>query len=218
MMESVQYRVKLPSYTLREELFNSISHGIGAVAGILGLVLMALKATTPLATVCAALFGASAVITYTVSCVYHALPSTLEGKRVVRVIDHCGVFLLVFGTYIPASLIGVGGALGWALFGVVCLFTVIGIVLTAIDVDRFSKAAIACHLVCGWSIVLGLAKLYSTCGFGGMALIVAGGLAYTVGAVLYALGRKRTYMHSVFHVFCLAGTLFHFAAIYQFML
>lgn len=218
MMESVQYRVKLPSYTFGEELFNSISHGIGAAVGVLGLVLMVLKASTPLAVVCAALFGVSIVITYTISCVYHALPPTLAGKRVVRVLDHCGVFLLVFGTYIPASLIGVGGALGWALFGTVCLFSIIGIVLTAIDVDRFSKAAVACHLVCGWSIVMGLAKLYMTCGFYGMALIVAGGLAYTVGAILYGLGRDRSYIHSVFHVFCLAGTLFHFAAIYQFML
>ena len=218
MMDTLAHRIKLPRYSLREELFNSISHGIGALAGVLALALMAAKATTQLTATCACLFGASIVITYTVSCVYHALPASAAAKRVMRVIDHCSVFLLVFGTYIPASLLGVGGPLGWALFGVVAALTTVGIVLSVIDVDRFSKAAVACHLVSGWSFLVGLPTLLASCGLECAALVVGGGVAYTVGAILYGLGRNYTQMHCVFHVFCLMGTLMQFLAIYTYML
>ena len=218
MAETATYRVKLPSYSLGEELFNSISHGIGALLGVAALVVMAVKASSPLAATCASVFGVSIIITYTVSCVYHALSPNVAGKRVMRVIDHCGVFLLVFGTYVPASLLGVGGPLGWALFGVVATLTVIGIVLSAVDVDRFSKPAVACHLVSGWSFLAGLPVLYASCGPACIALVVGGGVAYSLGAILYGLGRNHTSIHCVFHVFCLAGTLLQFLAIYLFML
>lgn len=218
MIEAVPYRVKIPSYSLQEELFNSISHGLGALGGIVALVLMLMKASTPLATVCAAVFGATIIIEYTLSCVYHALPASLVGKRVLRVFDHCGVFLLVFGTYVPASLVGVGGTLGWVLFGIVALFTIVGITLTAIDVDRFSIPSVVCHLVSGWSFVFGLYALAMNCGLPCIGFVFGGGLAYSIGAALYGLGRDRTIMHCVFHVFCLLGTVLHFIAIYAYML
>lgn len=220
MIEALPSRVKIPQYTLGEELFNSVSHGLGALAGVAALVVMAGKAAAsgPLAMTCACVFGAAMIVEYALSCVYHALPARVGAKRVMRVLDHCGVFLLVFGTYVPASLLGVGGPLGWALFSVVALFTIIGITLTAIDTDRFSKPAVACHLVSGWSFLFGLYALYANCGLVCAALVVGGGVAYTVGSILYGLGRDRTSMHCVFHVFCLIGTLLHFAAIYGFML
>lgn len=217
-MEQVLSRVSIPKYSLREELINSISHGLGTVFGVTAIVLMVSKARTPLSMACAIVFGATMIALYAVSCVYHALPPTLPGKRVMRVIDHCNVYLLVLGTYVPAALLGVGGVLGWTLFGVVAFFTVVGIVLTTIDVDKYSKAQVACHLVSGWSFLVGIPTILSAhapeCGI----LIVAGGIAYTIGSVLYGVGRHRAYMHSVFHLFCLLGTALHFAAIYAFLL
>ena len=217
-MEQAISRISIPHYSVEEEVLNSVSHGVGAVLGIVALVLMAIKAAGPLAMACACIFGSAMILLYVTSCVYHALPATCKAKRVVRVLDHCSVFLLVFGTYVPASLLGVGGALGWVLFGVVALFTVIGIVFTAIDVDRFGMIQVVCHLVSGWSILLGLPQLFVAMGAPGVAAIVAGGVAYSVGAILYGVGKSRRYMHSVFHVFCLLGTFLQFWGIYAYLL
>ncbi len=218
MAEAVAHRIELPSYTLGEEVANSITHGVGALAGVAALALMAVKASTPLACACVCLFGAAIITTYSVSCVYHALSPRVIGKRVMRVLDHCSVYILVFGTYIPAALLGVGGALGWALFGFVGLIAATGITFSAINLSRFSKIGVACHLVSGWSFLIGLPHLSASFGFECAALIVTGGVAYSLGAILYGLGRNHSYMHSVFHVFCLAGTLFQFLAIYLFLL
>ena len=211
-------RISIPSYSLGEELFNSISHGIGAALSIAALVVMVVKADGPLATACVAVYGSSMIVLYTMSCIYHALSPSLGGKRVLRVLDHCNVYLLVFGTYIPAALLGVGGALGWVLFGVVAFFTVLGIVFTAIDVDRFGKIEVVCHLISGWSIVVGIPQLLATMGLEGVLIIVAGGVMYTIGSVIYGIGKRRKYMHSVFHIFCLAGTFLQFWGIYWYLL
>ena len=218
MAKEEKRRVKLPSYSLGEELFNAISHGLGAVLGVVALVLMVLRAHSALQEVTVCLFGAAMIVLYTMSCLYHALSPTREGKRVLRVLDHCNVYLLVLGTYIPVSLLGVGGAMGWVLFGVVCCFTVLGIVFSAIDVDRFQVVEVVCHLISGWSILFGIPGLLRTMSKEGLLFLVLGGVMYTVGAVLYAIGAKKKYRHSIFHLFCLAGTFFHFWSIYQYLL
>ncbi len=211
-------KICVPDYTLGEELVNAISHGVGALLSAAGLVMMLLRARSALAAAAAAVFGAAMILLYTVSCVYHALSRRTEGKKVLRVIDHCNVFVLVLGTYVPAALLGVGGALGWALLGVVFAFAATGISLTAVRVDKFKAAGVACHLACGWSILAGIPRLLETIGGRGVAFLVAGGVLYTVGAVLYGLGAKKRYVHSVFHFFCLLGTFCHFWAVYAFML
>ncbi len=210
--------IRIPDYTLGEELVNSISHGAGALFGIAALVLMLLKARGALQVVTVSLFGASIILVYAVSCIYHALSRRTGGKKVLRVIDHCNVFLLVFGTYIPASLLAVGGRTGWILFGMVAVFTILGIALTAVDLERFSAAGVICHLISGWSILIGLPAMTRTIGKAGVACFLLGGVLYTVGAVLYALGARRRYRHSIFHFFCLLGTFFHFLGIYCFLL
>lgn len=211
-------RISIPRYTLGEELINAISHGVGALLSVAALVMMLLKAKGPLEMSCAMVFGVTMIVLYTVSCLYHALPPTMPAKKILRVVDHCNVYLLVFGTYVPAALIGVGGALGWALFGIVALFTAVGIAFAVVDVDRYSKIQVVCHLVCGWSFVAGMPALIMNYGIACGMLVVAGGIAYSVGAVLYGLGKNRPYMHSVFHFFCLAGTFFHFLAIYGYLI
>ncbi len=210
--------ISIPDYTMGEELFNAISHGIGALLGVAALVLMLVRAKGALAVTTVALFGAATILLYTISCVYHALSPQVKGKKVLRVIDHCNVYLLVLGTYIPMALLGVGGARGWWLLGVVLLFTVLGVVFTALDVDRYQLVSVLCHLGSGWSILFGVPQLLRTLGLKGLGFLILGGVMYSIGAVLYGLGKKKRYSHSVFHVFCLLGTFFHFWAVYAFLL
>ena len=210
--------IRIPNYTLGEEIFNAISHGIGGLFGIVGLVLLLLRARGPLAVVSVTLFGAAMVLLYVISCVYHALSRRTEGKKVLRVIDHCTVFLLVMCTYVPVSLLGVGGLLGWALLAGVSVFAVTGIVFNAIWVDRFKALSVVCHLVSGWSILIAVPRLLETMGREGVLFLVLGGVLYSAGAALYGIGAKKKYMHSVFHLFCLAGTFFHFWAVYAYLL
>ena len=210
--------IKIPNYTLGEELFNSISHGMGAVLSVVALVLMVIKAHNPLPETTVTLFGTTMIVLYTISCIYHALSFRIEGKKILRVLDHCNVYLLVFGTYIPVALLGIGGKLGWILLGIVCIFTIIGIVLTAINIDKHTVAGAICHLINGWSILAGFGKLYETMGKQGLTYFIFGGILYTIGSILYAVGHKVKYMHCIFHVFCLLGTFFHFWTIYMYLI
>ena len=210
--------IRIPSYSVGEEICNAVTHGLGALLSVVALVLMLVRARGALAVTTAALFGSAMILLYTMSCLYHALPPSLLGKKVLRVLDHCNVFLLVFGTYIPVALLGVGGARGWTLFGLVAFFTLLGIAFTVADLERFQLAAVICQLLSGWSILIGVSDLLQIMGVQGLAWMIAGGLMYTVGAALYGIGKYKKYCHSVFHVFCLLGSFCHFWAIYQFLL
>ena len=210
--------ISIPSYSMGEEISNAVSHGFGAILSAAALVLMLVRARGALAVTAAALFGSVMILLYTMSCLYHALPPSLSGKRVLRVLDHCNVFLLVFGTYIPASLLGVCGVRGWVLFSVVAFLSLLGIVFTVINMERFQTAAVICQLLSGWSILIGASDLLNTAGVQGFVWMIAGGVLYSIGAILYGMGKRRMYFHSVFHVFCLLGTFCHFWAIYQFIL
>ena len=136
------------------------------------------------------LYGTTMILLYTISCIYHSLSPRITGKKVMRVLDHCNVFLLVFGTIIPIALVGIGGYLGWIYFGISASITVIGI--------TFSD--------------------FSNKGKNGVKLIIAGGLIYSNGTILYVLGSKKKYIHSVFHFFCIAASICHYFAIYLFVL
>ena len=208
----------IPNYTLGEELVNSISHGIGACLAIAALVLMLVKSNRALEYVACSIFGTTMIVLYVISCIYHALSPRLKGKKVLRVLDHCNVYMLVFGTYFPISLLGICGVKSIILFSFVGIVTLTGIILTCIDIDRFMLASVICHLLNGWSAIIGISNLYNNVGFNGVLFLVIGGIMYSIGAILYALGTNRRYMHSVFHFFCLVGTIFHFFCIYLFIL
>ena len=218
VMEKKKRVVSLPNYSLSEELFNAISHGLGALLGLAALILMLVKARGAAAVVSASLFGLTMIQLYTISCIYHALSPRLKGKKVLRVIDHCNVYLLVLGTYIPVSLLGVGGVRGWILLGLVLVFSTLGITFTAIDVDRYQLVSVICHLFSGWSILFGVRDLLGNMGVPGLIWLVLGGVMYTIGSVLYGLGKRKKYRHCVFHVFCLLGTFCHFWSVYAYLL
>lgn len=211
-------KIKIPKYSLVEELINSISHGVGGVLAIIGTILMLIKADTPMEYVTISIFGTSMILLYVMSCIYHALSPKLSGKKVLRVLDHCNVFLLVFGTYIPATLLGIRGTLGWILFGVVLVITIIGIVLSSVAMDKLQVFEVICHLINGWSILFGTKYLLHNMGGCGVTLFLIGGIMYTLGSILYGVGSHKKYFHSIFHFFCLAGTIFHFLGIYFYLL
>ena len=207
-------KISIPNYTLGEELMNAISHGVGALLSIAGLVLLAVKSSTAIATVSSVLYGSIMIVLFTISCIYHALSPHLKGKKVLRVIDHCNVLMMVAGTYLPISLSLFGGALGWGLFGFVWALTIPVVVLTAVNVDKFSALSVIDNLILGWGILLLIGPLRSVCPLKGIWLLVGGGVAYTVGSVLYGLGAKKKWFHSIFHFFVLLGALLHFFFIY----
>ena len=211
-------KIKIPPYSLSEELINSISHGLGGIFAIVALILMLVKANTPLEYVTISIYGTTMILLYIISCIYHALSPKLTGKKVLRVLDHCNVYLLVLGTYIPVSLLAVKGVLGWILFSIVTTITLIGIILSSISLDKYQTFEVICHLINGWSILIALKTLYQNTTFFGVLFMLLGGICYSLGAFLYGLGAKKKYMHSIFHFFCLAGTILHFIAIYIYIL
>jgi len=204
----------LPDYTRAEERFNMISHivggGMGIAATVLCVVVAALEGNV-YGVVSGAIFGASMVALYTISSVYHGLHSG-TGKKVMQILDHCTIYFLIAGTYTPFCLCTIrqhNPALGWGTFGFVWALGLVGIVLNAIDLKRFQKVSMVLYLGMGWCIILTGKLIVSLLGGAGFALLVGGGVAYTVGAVFYGLGHKKRYIHSVFHLFCLVGSALH---------
>ena len=216
----LERKIPIPDYTLGEELVNAISHGLGAGLGVAALCLcvrISYLHHSVSGMISSWIFGLSMIILYTMSCVYHSLkPNT--AKRVMRIMDHCTIFLLIAGTYTPFTLISLRGKTGWLLFSIVWMVTVVGIVLNAIDLEKFKALSMVCYLAMGWSIIFQIKALMMAVGSGGIRLLVAGGIVYSVGAIIYGIGSKVKYMHSVWHFFVLGGSILHFLCIYCFVL
>ena len=213
-------KIDLPDYTIGEELISSISHGVGAALSIVATVLSIIKAASSglaVEVVSAVLFGIMMTLLYTMSCIYHALPRN-NAKRVFRVFDHCTIFLLIAGTYIPVLLVSIGGLIGWIYLAIIVVSSVVGIIFNAIDVDRYEKVSLFCYIFMGWIIVFAFKPLASAINHKGISLLVAGGIVYTIGAVLYKIGDEKRYFHSIWHFFVLGGTILHFFTIYLYVL
>ena len=138
----------------------------------------------------------------------------LKGKKVLRVLDHSNVLLMVAGTYTPICLCTLKGVLGWITFSFVWLITIVAIVLNCINIDKYQKLCLACNLGLGWASLLLIGSLLKSCPWNGLILLIIGGVIYTIGAVLYSLGSRYRYIHSLFHFFILAGSIFHYFFIY----
>ena len=197
-------------YTLGEEIVNSISHGIGAGLAIAGLVLICCLAHSAIGVVSGVIYASLMIILFTISCVYHSLSPRLTGKKVLRVIDHCDVLLMVAGTYTPICLSLIGGKLGWIVFSIVWAITIIAIVFNCLNLEKYKYVCLACNLIVGWSALIIIKQLLSLCPRTGIVLLIAGGIVYSIGAILYAVGHKVRYVHSVFHFFVLGGAVLHY--------
>jgi hemolysin III len=201
-------------YSFREEVANSVTHGVGWLLSICGLaILVTFAAITggALRVVSCAVFGATLVTLYAASTLYHALPSE-RAKHVFRVLDHSAIFLLIAGTYTPLTLVAVGGPWGWSLFGAVWALAVVGVLLNTIANGRWRWLSLTLYVSMGWLVVFAIRPLVAAVSTGVLVLIVAGGLAYTLGLVFYGW-RRLPYGHAVWHLFVLAGSVLHYLAI-----
>ena len=165
-------------------------------------------------------YGISMITLYTMSSIYHGLKDG-TGKRVMQVLDHCTIYLLIAGTYTPILLSAmrpIDPVASWVLLGVVWGLAAIAITLTAIDLKKYAVFSMICYIGMGWCIIFKIPLLIAAVGWGGFWLILLGGVCYTIGAVLYGVGRTRKYMHSVFHLCVVAGSVLHLLAILIYVL
>ena len=199
--------------TRGEEIANTISHGLGAVLALAGAAPLAVRgilsgsAKTGFSLTA---YAVSLVLLYTASAVYHGARDP-EVKRRLRIMDHCSIFVLILGTYVPMSLLVVGGRTGWMLFLTNTTLAVVGIVLNTIDLKRFDKVSLALYALMGWLVVVAMRAIIDTLPPLGLGLLVGGGVAYTAGIVFYKSQGK--YMHFVWHLFVLAGSVLQFFCI-----
>ena len=207
----------LPSYSKGEEVFNMVSHIVGAALGIAALVLCVVfsaKHHDPWAVVGSSIYGASLIMLYTMSSIYHGLRPNM-GKRVLQVLDHCTIYFLIAGTYTPVCLAGlrrVSLVACWVMFGIIWGLAALAITLTAIDIKKYQVFSMICYVGMGWGIMFAFRPLIEAITLKGFYWLIGGGLCYTIGAVLYGVGKKHKWIHSIFHLFVLAGSILHFFA------
>lgn len=214
---------KLPDYSAGEEIMNMVTHIVGGAMGISVFVLCVIKTCLdgdPLTVIGSCIYGFSMTALYAVSSVYHGLhPNT--GKKVMQVIDHCTIYLLIAGTYTPillAAFVPAYPAIGWGLLAAEWAMAALATTLTAIDLKKYRVFSMICYISMGWGIIFFFPIAVSLLGQYGFFLLLAGGIAYTVGAVLYGIGVKMRWMHSVFHIFVVLGSLLQFLTIYFYVL
>ena len=213
----------LPTYSIGEERMNMVSHIIGGGLGIIALVLCTAKAALHHNTwgvVSAVIYGVSLICLYTMSSVYHGLrPGT--AKKVMQVMDHCTIYFLISGSYTPFALSAIRSvdpALGWGIFIFEWALTALAVTLTAIDLKKYSVFSMTCYIGMGWAIIPFYRTVIETATLMGFLLTLAGGIAYTIGSVLYGLGKRKKWMHSIFHIFVVLGSLLQFLAIYLYVI
>ena len=235
--------IELPNYKLRHELFNSISHGLGAIFGIVALVLMLLKVNNVyspneihinsfldlvLGNISVIIYAFSIIVCMCISCIYHGLKRN-KGKKVLRVLDHDMVYFLVAGTYTPYCLLtlrdvnlwGINNTnfSGYLILAFVYILVTLGIVFNSINIKKYAVFSMIMYIVAGWSILLNVYELYSYLSFNGFMFLLFGGISFTLGAILYGLGKKHSvWFHTVFHFFVLFGIILQFTSIYLYVL
>lgn len=198
-------------YTLGEELVNAISHGLGALLAVAGTIILIVASVGDVwKVVSCAIYGASMILLFTMSCLYHAI-SHVKAKKVMRVFDHTTIFILIAGTYTPFTLVTLRGWIGWTLFGVVWGAAIIGITFTAINMERFKVFSMVCYIASGWCVVLAAVPMIRTMALPGLLLLLAGGVVYTLGLIFYA--KKIRYCHGIWHFFVLGGAILHYFCI-----
>lgn len=209
----------LPTYTKGEEIFNMTSHIVGAAFGLIATILcliFSINHQNVYGIISGLVYGITMIILYTMSSIYHGLSPKITSKKVFQILDHCSIFLLIAGSYTPFALCTIreNNILdGWIIFAIIWLFAILGIVLNSIDIKKFKVFSMVCYLVMGWCIIFKVNLLLELLGLSGFVLLVTGGVAYTIGAIIYGVGKKHRYFHSIFHLFILLGSLLQFLCI-----
>lgn len=209
----------LPKYSKGEEITNMTSHIVGAAFGVVATILCIVFAAihgNVYGVVSGTIYGITMIVLYTMSSIYHGLSPKLKGKKVMQVIDHCSIFLLIAGSYTPFALCTLrqnDPFTGWLIFAIIWGFAILGIVLNAIDLKKYKVFSMICYLAMGWCIIFKITILPELLTWNGFILLLSGGIVYTLGAILYGLGRKIKYMHSIFHFFILIASILQFLCI-----
>ena len=209
---------KLPDYTRGEELANMITHILGGVIGIVALTLCVIRAAlhnNVWGIVSSAIYGTCMITMFTISSVYHGLRPNM-GKKVLQVIDHCTIYFLIAGTYtvvLLSAIRPVYPVLGWGLFGFEWVLALLAATLTAIDLKKYDVFSMICYIGMGWAVIPFWRQTLEVMTLPGFLLLLLGGVAYTIGSILYGLGKKRKWMHSIFHIFVDLGALLQFLAV-----
>ena len=213
----------LPDYTNGEEVMNMVTHIVGGGIAFAALLLCTGKAIlkgSTAGTVTAAIYGFSMITLYAMSSIYHGMrPCT--GKKVLQILDHCTIYVLIAGTYTPITVCAfapVYPAIGWGLLIFQWGLTALAVTLTAIDLKKYNVFSMICYICMGWAVLLFLGKARMLLTQPGFDLLLWGGTAYTFGAILYGIGSKKRWLHSVFHIFVVLGSLLQFLCILLYVL
>ncbi len=204
----------LPSYTKGEEIFNMVSHIVGGAVGVATLVAciaVAVSKNSGVAMVSGIVFGVSMIALYCISSIYHGLREG-RAKKIFQVIDHCTIYFLIAGTYTPMLLCGLvrtNPIAAYITLGVVWSLTVIAVIFNAIDLEKYKKFSMLCYIGIGWAVIFSIGDMFRALTPAGFALLLSGGVVYTLGAVLYKIGEKKKYFHSVFHILVVIGSILH---------
>lgn len=205
-------------YTDGEEVFNSVTHGIGVMlsaAGMTILIILSLIYGNTLGLISSIIYGVTLILMFASSTLYHSLPNE-KAKKIFRIFDHCSIFLLIAGTYTPFTLITLKDDNGIILFSVIWISAVIGVILNAVDLKKYDKLSLVCYVLMGWAAIFAVRPLIRILSPVGILLLILGGIMYTGGIIFYKM--KNKYMHSVWHLFVLAGAVLHFLTILLYVL
>lgn len=211
----------LPVYSKNEELFNTVSHAMGILLGIGMIFVTILKHRSEMGMVGGIIFGVSLVILYLASSVYHGTPAeSVSEKKLFRIFDHCSIFVLIAGSCTPfiLNMIRRQSETEWAFYALIWVFAIGGITLLCVDMQKFKSIAVVMYVFMGILLVFRVDSIIGLIGKEAVGLLLAGGAAYLVGLLFYGLGTKRPWMHSVFHVLCLVGSVIHCACIGMFVI
>jgi len=218
-MQNENWRQRaLPIYSRGEEIMNTVTHIAGGaigLAGFIGCMIAAVSEGSPLRITATAIYGFTILLVYTMSSIYHALP-VCDAKRVMQVLDHCSIYLLIAGTYTPLVLCALAPEyplIGWGLFAVQWGLAAVAVTLTAIDLHKYRAFSKVCYIVAGWAVIFFIPQTLDVLGTAGFGFLLAGGIAYTIGAILFGLGQKVKWMHPIFHIFVILGTVLQMVTI-----
>ena len=209
---------RLPNYTRGEEIMNMVTHIVGGAVGIVALALCVIRAAlhgNVYGIVTSAIYGTTMITMFTISSVYHGLKPNL-GKKVMQVIDHCTIYFLIAGTYtvvVLSALRPVYPVLGWCLFAFEWAMVALATTFTAIDLKKYGVFSMICYIAMGWAVIPFWRQTLEVLTLPGFLLLLSGGIAYTIGSILYGLGKKRKWMHSIFHIFVILGAVLQFFAV-----
>jgi hemolysin III len=207
------------SYTTGEEIAHAVSHGVGVLLSIAGLAILVAFASlygNAWHIASSSIYGATLILLYTASTLYHGIPNPAV-KRVLQRIDHLAIYLLIAGTYTPFTLVSLRGGWGWTLFGLVWGLALLGVVLETMVKRRIKWLSLSLYLGLGWLVVIAIEPLLDSVASGGLILLLAGGLSYTLGVIFYAW-KRLAYHHAVWHLFVMAGSALHFFSIFFYVL